>query len=87
MKCEICPRACNINRDKQKGFCNQTNKVRISKVMFHHYEEPVISGAENQKGKCERNTKSTHLPSIWRRCPEANQRRSGRDANLLLQSA
>ena len=50
MKCEICPRACNVNRSKQKGFCNQTNKVRISKVMFHHYEEPIISGAENQKG-------------------------------------
>lgn len=50
MKCEICPRACNVNRSKQKGFCNQTNKVRISKVMFHHYEEPIISGTENQQG-------------------------------------
>lgn len=50
MKCDICPRACNINRKKQKGFCQQTDKVRISKVMFHHYEEPLISGQENSKG-------------------------------------
>lgn len=50
MNCEICPRACKIDRKREKGFCNQTDKVRISKVMFHHYEEPVISGTENQKG-------------------------------------
>ena len=28
----------------------QTEKVRVSKVMFHHYEEPIISGDENSKG-------------------------------------
>ncbi len=50
MECNICPRQCNINRNKNKGFCGQTNKVRISKVMFHHYEEPLISGDENSKG-------------------------------------
>ena len=50
MKCEICPRQCGINRLKQSGYCNQTEKVRISKVMFHHYEEPIISGEEHQKG-------------------------------------
>ena len=50
MRCEMCPRACNLDRAKQKGFCGQTEKVRISKVMFHHYEEPIISGNEKQKG-------------------------------------
>ena len=50
MKCEICPRNCNIDRKKQIGFCSQTEKVRISKVMFHHYEEPLISGDSNSKG-------------------------------------
>ena len=49
-KCDICPRACKIERSKGKGFCAQTDKVRISKVMFHHYEEPIISGKEEDKG-------------------------------------
>ena len=50
MKCEICPRKCNINRKKNLGFCGQSEKVRISKVMFHKYEEPLISGDKNSKG-------------------------------------
>jgi len=50
MKCNICPRACNTEREKHAGFCGQSEKVRISKVMFHHYEEPLISGDEKSKG-------------------------------------
>ena len=50
MKCEICPRNCKIDRDNLKGFCGQTNKIKISKVMFHKFEEPVISGDEKSKG-------------------------------------
>ena len=50
MKCEICPRNCKIDRGKLKGFCGQTNKIKISKVMFHKFEEPVISGDEKSKG-------------------------------------
>ena len=50
MKCNLCPRNCNIDRKKQTGFCGQTQKVRISKVMLHHFEEPIISGCENDIG-------------------------------------
>lgn len=50
MNCEICPRNCNIEREKGVGFCGQTNKLKISKVMFHHFEEPLISGEEKSKG-------------------------------------
>lgn len=50
MKCNICPRRCDVERKIQSGFCLQSEKVRISKVMFHHYEEPLISGDENAKG-------------------------------------
>jgi len=50
MNCNICPRRCNINRDKQAGYCGQTNKLRISKVMLHHWEEPFISGEEQDSG-------------------------------------
>lgn len=48
--CNVCPRKCLINRQSKIGFCGQTNNIRISKVMFHHYEEPLISGEENSKG-------------------------------------
>lgn len=50
MQCNICPRKCNVERQKKVGFCGQSDNVRISKVMFHHYEEPLISGDENSKG-------------------------------------
>lgn len=50
MLCDICPRACKIDRSKQTGFCGQSGKVKISKIMFHHYEEPIISGEEKSKG-------------------------------------
>lgn len=50
MICNICPKKCNIERDKVKGFCGQTEKIRISKVMMHHYEEPIISGSEKDNG-------------------------------------
>ena len=50
MRCNIGPRACLVERGKQVGYCGQSDKIRISKVMFHHYEEPIISGGKNEKG-------------------------------------
>lgn len=50
MLCNVCPRRCNANRKNHIGFCGQSDKLKISKVMFHHYEEPLISGDENSKG-------------------------------------
>lgn len=50
MKCNICPRMCNVERKNSKGFCGLKEKLKISKIMFHHYEEPCISGNENDKG-------------------------------------
>ena len=44
--CNICPRNCGVNRDKTLGFCKASNKVKISKVMQHFFEEPIISGTE-----------------------------------------
>lgn len=44
MKCIDCPRACDISNNK-KGFCGKDpNFIRVSKVMKHFWEEPVISG-------------------------------------------
>ena len=43
MKCNICPRNCNINRNEKSGFCGQQN-LKIQKAMVHIFEEPIISG-------------------------------------------
>lgn len=43
-KCVICPRECGVDREKTRGFCGVTNKIRVNYVMLHHYEEPIISG-------------------------------------------
>ncbi len=43
MNCAICPRKCNINRAKNLGFCGVKEKIKISKVMLHQFEEPIIS--------------------------------------------
>ena len=45
MKCSICPRGCNIDRTSSIGFCGEKT-MRISHVMLHHWEEPLISGDE-----------------------------------------
>ena len=50
MKCEICPRKCGIDRKQNKGYCGERDNFRISKVMLHHYEEPIISGGEDGRG-------------------------------------
>ena len=44
MKCNICPRKCNIDRNQAVGFCNASNSIKIAKYMLHMWEEPIISG-------------------------------------------
>jgi len=50
MKCNICPRNCNIDRTKQKGYCGCTDLISVSKVMIHQWEEPIISGTDKNSG-------------------------------------
>lgn len=49
MSCNLCPRNCNVNREKQVGFCGESNKVKIARADLHQWEEPCISG-ENGSG-------------------------------------
>lgn len=43
--CEICPRKCKVNRLEGKiGNCKATDKIEISLVSLHKFEEPCISG-------------------------------------------
>ena len=46
MKCNLCPRTCNVDRDSSTGYCGAPNKIIIAKTMLHHFEEPVISGTK-----------------------------------------
>lgn len=48
--CKQCPRHCKVNRKESTGFCGAKNLCQISKVMLHHWEEPIISGGEKDRG-------------------------------------
>lgn len=41
----LCPRQCQIHRDEGKrGFCGESDSVRLSRAALHMWEEPCISG-------------------------------------------
>ena len=42
--CNLCPRNCNINRNLHKGYCGESETLRISRADLHFWEEPCISG-------------------------------------------
>ncbi|MBN2534445.1 MAG: radical SAM protein [Spirochaetales bacterium] len=43
--CSICPRQCHVDRSKgEKGFCGETDRIRIACACLHFGEEPVLSG-------------------------------------------
>lgn len=44
MICNICPRACNIDRENRRGFCGMGELPVVSKAFLHMWEEPCISG-------------------------------------------
>ncbi len=44
MICHICPRKCNIDREKTIGFCGEKEKMRVARAALHFYEEPFLSG-------------------------------------------
>lgn len=44
MKCSLCPRGCQVDRQVQKGFCGCTDTMKIARIGLHFYEEPPISG-------------------------------------------
>lgn len=44
MKCNGCPRKCNIDRMKGVGVCGVGFQPKVAKAYLHKWEEPVISG-------------------------------------------
>ena len=43
-KCNLCPRACGIDRESKKGYCGVTNVIKAGRAGLHFWEEPCISG-------------------------------------------
>ena len=44
LQCNICPRNCHIDRNFQKGFCNELQTIKIAKIIEHFsWEEPCLA--------------------------------------------
>ncbi len=45
MGCELCPRACGVNRrEGEAGICCMDSTMRIARASLHQWEEPCLSG-------------------------------------------
>lgn len=44
MRCNICPRGCNTDREHGKGCCGVGEELVIARAAKHMWEEPCISG-------------------------------------------
>ena len=42
--CNLCPRKCNTDRQKQNGLCGANDSIRVARAARHFWEEPCISG-------------------------------------------
>ena len=42
----VCPRRCNTDRTKNKGYCGETSEIRVARAALHQWEEPCISGTK-----------------------------------------
>ena len=42
--CSLCPRECNADRSKTRGFCGGGETARVARAALHFWEEPPISG-------------------------------------------
>ena len=44
MRCNACPRRCNVDRAEKAGFCGAPEGLRVARAALHEWEEPCISG-------------------------------------------
>ena len=42
--CTLCPRRCGTDRKTQRGYCGESETIRIARAAPHMWEEPPISG-------------------------------------------
>lgn len=50
VNCRLCPRNCGVNRAKTVGFCKAGENVVAAKAYLHRWEEPCISGIDENRG-------------------------------------
>ena len=43
-KCNLCHRACLVNRNERYGYCGVKSAMLVSRAALHFWEEPIISG-------------------------------------------
>ena len=48
-RCNLCPRACDVDRGKDTGYCHMPSGPVVARAALHFWEEPCISG-ENGSG-------------------------------------
>ena len=46
VKCSLCPRGCDVDRQVKTGYCGVGNTLRVARAALHFWEEPCISGEE-----------------------------------------
>lgn len=44
--CTLCPKMCQIDRNKTSGFCSADSKIKAAKAGLHLWEEPALSGGK-----------------------------------------
>ena len=44
--CNLCPRLCGVDRNKDMGFCQSGPRVKVARAALHFWEEPCISGSQ-----------------------------------------
>ena len=42
--CTLCPRRCGIDRNAKRGYCGESETLRIARAAPHMWEEPPLSG-------------------------------------------
>ncbi len=49
--CTLCPRKCGVDRTSGAvGVCGASERMEVSKIMLHHWEEPCVSGNDPHGG-------------------------------------
>ncbi len=49
-RCTLCPRACGADRAAgHTGFCGADDRLMVARAALHHWEEPCLSGAPDDK--------------------------------------
>lgn len=75
--CTLCPHECKADRTgEQRGFCGESDKIRIARAALHMWEEPCLSG----KGKNNRGSGTVFFSGCTMRCCYCQNRKiaSGR---------